>query len=146
LISTEGNEEESAPNTADAQTTVRVTNPPPTITCPADILTITDRGQCTATVNFTPITSAGGTVICNPPSGSAFPVGTTIVGNWEITGDLTVKLPATRLAKGRGRVYTITMECTDDSGNAATKSVTVAVPLSQKAKSATSGKAGGMKE
>jgi len=53
------------------------------ITCPPDIAANNDSGKCSAVVNYpTPLVS-GGTgnvvVVCNPPSGSAFPVGTTTV-------------------------------------------------------------------
>jgi serine protease len=48
--------------------------------------------------------------------------------DWEITGDLTVNLRSERSPKGNGRVYTITVECTDSSGNASMSSVTVTVP------------------
>lgn len=48
--------------------------------------------------------------------------------DWEITGDLTLDLRAERSGTGSGRVYTITVQCTDASGNYATKDVTVTVP------------------
>jgi serine protease len=48
--------------------------------------------------------------------------------DWEITGDLTVNLRSERSPKGNGRVYTITVECTDSSGNSTMSSVTVLVP------------------
>jgi hypothetical protein len=51
--------------------------------------------------------------------------------DWAITGPLTVDLRAERSGKGNGRVYTITVQCTDASGNSATKTVTVNVPKSQ---------------
>jgi uncharacterized protein YegL len=55
---------------------------PPSIVCPGDITRPTDPGKCTATVNYT-LTSGdncpGVTVVCNPPSGSAFVKGTTMV-------------------------------------------------------------------
>ncbi len=76
---------------------------PPTITCPANVTgvtpTITD--PC-AVVNFTTTASdncPGVTVVCNPPSGSCFPVGVT----------------------------TVTCTATDASGNTATCSFTVSV-------------------
>jgi uncharacterized delta-60 repeat protein len=47
--------------------------------------------------------------------------------DWEITGTLTVELRAERAGKGTGRIYTITVECTDASGNKSSKPVTVAV-------------------
>jgi len=48
--------------------------------------------------------------------------------DWQITGDLAVNLRAERSGKGTGRIYTITVECNDTSGNTATKTVTVSVP------------------
>jgi hypothetical protein len=51
-------------------------------------------------------------------------------GDIQITGDLTAKLAASKNAEGRGRIYTITVQCKDASGNAATRTVTVVVPCS----------------
>ena len=48
-----------------------------------------------------------------------------------ITGDLTVQLRAERSGQGTGRVYTINIECVDETGNASASSVTVTVPKSQ---------------
>ncbi len=48
--------------------------------------------------------------------------------DWEITGDLTVNLRAERSGKRSGRVYTIMVECADESGNSAMKTMTVTVP------------------
>jgi len=48
--------------------------------------------------------------------------------DWKITGDLTLNLRADRASKGQGRIYTITIECADASGNVATKTTTVTVP------------------
>jgi len=55
---------------------------PPTITCPDDIIQNNDSGLCSAVVNFevTATDECGEpTVVCVPPSGSTFPVGTTTV-------------------------------------------------------------------
>ncbi len=51
------------------------------VTCPSDIVTQKAAGQCSATVTFaaTGVGSECGTVVCTPPSGSAFPLGTTSV-------------------------------------------------------------------
>lgn len=48
--------------------------------------------------------------------------------DWEITGSLTLNLRAERTVKGTGRIYTITVRCTDSAGNQATSTVTVTVP------------------
>ncbi len=48
--------------------------------------------------------------------------------DWEITGDLTANLRAERSGSGDDRIYTITVECVDDSDNALTANVTVTVP------------------
>jgi hypothetical protein len=47
--------------------------------------------------------------------------------DWMITGPLTADLRAERLGDGDGRIYTITVECVDESGNAASKDVLVTV-------------------
>jgi hypothetical protein len=52
--------------------------------------------------------------------------------DWVITGDLTVNLRAERSGTGSSRVYTITVQCEDASGNSATKTVTVTVPHDQR--------------
>ena len=54
------------------------------------------------------------------------PVGKT-APDWEM-GNLTVNLRAERYGKGHGRIYTITVECTDQSGNRSTDTAKVTVP------------------
>jgi hypothetical protein len=51
--------------------------------------------------------------------------------DWEITGPLTVDLRAERAGTGSGRIYTITVECRDASGNVSTGTVQVTVPHDQ---------------
>jgi HYR domain len=51
--------------------------------------------------------------------------------DWVITGDFTVDLRAERAGPGTGRVYTIAVTCTDDSGNSSTKTTGVTVPHSK---------------
>lgn len=51
--------------------------------------------------------------------------------DWEITGDLTVDLRAERAGNGSGRIYTITVSCTDLAGNTSSSTVEVTVPKSQ---------------
>lgn len=48
--------------------------------------------------------------------------------DWSLPGGLNVNLRAERSGTGAGRVYTVTVACTDDAGNTATKDVIVNVP------------------
>lgn len=52
--------------------------------------------------------------------------------DWVIVDSHHVQLRAERAGTGTGRIYTITVVCTDSSNNATTKTVTVFVPKSQK--------------
>jgi len=54
--------------------------------------------------------------------------------DWEINGNLGVTLRAERAGTGNGRIYTITIQCTDASGNSATKETVVTVPLNRSTK------------
>ncbi len=51
--------------------------------------------------------------------------------DWQITGNLTVNLRAERAGSGSGRVYTVTVACSDASQNSSTKTTTVTVPHNQ---------------
>jgi hypothetical protein len=48
--------------------------------------------------------------------------------DWEITGSLTLNVRAERAGHGTGRIYTITVACTDASGNQSIATVTVTIP------------------
>jgi large repetitive protein len=52
---------------------------PPQITCPANITKSQDPGVCTAVTTFSPTFSddSSASVVCDPPSGTAFPLGVT---------------------------------------------------------------------
>jgi hypothetical protein len=52
-------------------------------------------------------------------------------GQWAVTGPLQLNLLASRNSNGNGRIYTITVRCSDASGNAASASTTVTVPHDQ---------------
>jgi hypothetical protein len=58
-----------------------IVNAPPEITCPANVVTSTDPGACSAVVNFTATATDTDpvTVSCTPASGTAFAKGTTTV-------------------------------------------------------------------
>src|SRR5205085_1599315 len=51
--------------------------------------------------------------------------------DWVIDGALAVDLRAERAGTGDGRVYTITVTCTDDAGNHSSKATHVTVPHDQ---------------
>src|SRR5262249_3785696 len=51
--------------------------------------------------------------------------------DWQITGNLTANLRAERSGTGTGRVYTLTVQCTDHANNSATATTTVQVPHDQ---------------
>ncbi len=80
---------DAAGNTANCSFTVTVHDVEnPAITCPDDITVTGTVGQPTVVVNYTTPSVGAGTVsdncaiasvVCNPPSGSAFPLGTTTV-------------------------------------------------------------------
>jgi hypothetical protein len=52
--------------------------------------------------------------------------------DWVISGDRTLNLRAERSGTGSGRIYTITVACTDTSGNSTSSATTVTVPHEQK--------------
>jgi photosystem II stability/assembly factor-like uncharacterized protein len=52
-------------------------------------------------------------------------------GDWVITGPLTLNLRSERNGLGTGRIYTITVECTDASGERTNQTITVMVPHDQ---------------
>ena len=54
--------------------------------------------------------------------------------DWRRTGDLSAELRAERSGDGAGRVYTLTVECSDPAGNRAITSLEVGVPLGRNAR------------
>ena len=51
--------------------------------------------------------------------------------DWQMTGPLTVDLLAQRFGSGEGRIYTLTVNCTNSSELSSTATVTVRVPHDQ---------------
>jgi hypothetical protein len=58
----------------------------------------------------------------------------TVRSAWQITGDLALLLRAERSGQGKGRTYTITIQCSDSAGSTVTKTVLVRVPHDQNEK------------
>ncbi|HKS42340.1 MAG TPA: HYR domain-containing protein [Blastocatellia bacterium] len=80
-INSSAPEDNSANNTATV--TVIVSDAPPAIICPGNIIRNADAGKCLAVVEY-PVptvndTLLGAVIICLPPSGSTFPAGVTTV-------------------------------------------------------------------
>jgi uncharacterized repeat protein (TIGR01451 family) len=80
-------------NSSSFQTTVTSASTTCTINCPSDITQ--DVAQCSAVVSYTTPTTSGSCgsppdsdVLCNPPSGSVFPTGVTLVNCGTQTGGL----------------------------------------------------------
>lgn len=131
---------DSAHNTASCSTTVTVvdTTPPviTSVTANPDVLwppnhkfvNISVSAQVTDTCDRTTwkiISVTSNEPVNGHGSGHTSP-------DWEITGDHTLKLRAERSGEGDGRIYTITVQATDTSGNLSEPgTVTVTVPKSQ---------------
>jgi uncharacterized protein len=71
------------PSNNSSVASITASNPPPVLTCPPSIVTTNAPNQCGAAVTFPDPTvndnCPGGAPVCNPASGSFFPVGTTTV-------------------------------------------------------------------
>jgi Domain of unknown function (DUF5011) len=77
------------------------------------------------------VTDASGPVACalnvsSNEAANATGDGNT-AGDWQVLGPNHVQLRAERSGRGTGRIYTVTVTCTDASGNAATRATTAIV-------------------
>ena len=76
-----------------------------------------------------------GPVTCTLSVASNEPINGTGDGDsapdWEIIDEHHLRLRAERAGNGSGRVYTITITCSDRSGSSVSRTVTVTVPISQ---------------
>jgi parallel beta helix pectate lyase-like protein/Big-like domain-containing protein len=108
--------------------TVRDATPPAiqSVTATPSVLSSPNHQFVPITIAAAASDSCGGPVQCRIVSVSS---NEPISGqDWIITGDLTLQLRAERSNKGTGRVYTITIACTDAAANSSTRAVTVKVP------------------
>jgi CSLREA domain-containing protein len=87
------------------------------------------------TVNYAAIDNCGGPVTCTLSVSSNEPINGTGDGNtspdWQVVDAHHVMLRAERSGNGVGRIYTITITCSDNKGNTSTNTVTVTVPHDQ---------------
>jgi len=103
------------------------------VTASPSVLSPANHDMVPVVVNATVADACGGTTTCRIVSvASNEPVtglgGGDVGPDWQITGELTLNLRAERSNKGDGRIYTITVECTDAAGNSSTSTVAVVVP------------------
>jgi YVTN family beta-propeller protein len=127
-------------NAASATQTVAVTDAqPPGVTAPTASpsgLWPPNHTMRDVTVSYDATDNCGGVTCVISSVTSNEPVNGTGDGDtapdWLIVDGHHVRLRAERAGGGSGRVYTITVRCTDDAGNATAKTVTVTVPKSQK--------------
>jgi hypothetical protein len=90
------------------------------------VLSPANKQLVPVTIAVSAADACGGSVHCRIVSVTSNE--TIDAADWQITGDLTLRLRAERANKKTGRIYTITIECVDASGNVSTKTTTVAVP------------------
>jgi len=130
-------EEELDPTNNSSSATTTASNPPPTITGPAvdkPVLWPPNHKMVSVTVDYGTSDNCG-EVACALSVSSNEPVNGAGDGDtspdWQIVDAHHVLLRAERAGSGNGRIYTITITCTDGSGNTSHRQVTVRVPKSQ---------------
>jgi hypothetical protein len=129
---------DSGLNTATATQDVIVSAPLPVITgesASPNVLWPPNHKMKDVTVTYS-TTGGCGSVDCTISSiGSNEPVNGLGDGDaapdWQLVDAHHVKLRAERGGSGTGRIYTITITCTDSGSHTTSKNVTVTVPLSQ---------------
>lgn len=96
------------------------------VTATPSVLSSPNRQFVAVTVAVSASDACGGTVRCRITNITSNEASDDV--DWVLTGDLTVNLRAERSNRGTGRVYTLTVTCTDAAGNSSGRTVTVTVP------------------
>ena len=125
------NDGESDPVIQSTSVTVRDTTPPAitSIGASPNVFSPPNHKMMPVTISVTAID------ICDPNPISRIIAVTSNEpgpGQYEITGSLTLNIQSERNGGGNGRVYTVTVQAMDASGNATTKDVLVTVPKGKK--------------
>ena len=122
---------ESAPVTQSTSVTVRDTTPPSITSLTASPSVLSPPNHKMVPISI----GVSASDICDSsPTTKIISVTSNEAGGsqYQVTGNLTLDVQAERNGGGNGRVYTITVQALDSSGNATTKSVTVTVPKGNK--------------
>lgn len=143
VVKLTGTDSRDAVSSCEATVTVVDTTPPSisSVTASPDVLwpanhkmvpvavdlTVTDACDENVADGCMIVSLASNEPINGPGDGNTEP-------DYEITGDLTLNLRAERSGKGDGRIYTVTVACTDASGNSSSNTVAVTVPHDQSKK------------
>lgn len=131
-------DENGASNTCQAKVTVVDTTPPAieSIAASPNVLWPPNHKMVEVTLNVSAIDNCDVAPFCevisvssNEPENGLGDDDT--APDWKITGPFTVNLRAERSGTGSGRIYTITVQCTDESGNSSTAQIAVTVPKSK---------------
>jgi hypothetical protein len=96
------------------------------VTATPSVLSSPNRQFVAVTVAVSASDACGGAVRCRITNITSNEASDDV--DWVLTGDLTVNLRAERSNRGTGRVYTLTVTCTDAAGNGSATTVTVTVP------------------
>ncbi len=96
------------------------------------VLALLDHKMKEVMVSYDVSDNCAGKVNCSLDVSSNEPIKDTDAGDtspdWEIIDSHHVRLRAERAGNGKGRIYTITVTCTDASGNVSIKTLTVSAP------------------
>jgi hypothetical protein len=143
VVTLTGVDSRDAKSSCEATVTVVDTTPPSisSVTASPDILWPANHKMVTVEVDLTVtdacdenvadgckiVSVASNEPINGPDDGNTAP-------DYEITGNLTLNLRAERSGTGNGRIYTVSLACTDASGSSSTQAVVVTVPLNRSKK------------
>jgi uncharacterized repeat protein (TIGR01451 family) len=127
------------PDTSDnsSTATTQASNPAPVVTAPTvDKTTLWPANHQMVPVTVTYSASGNcGTTACGLSVASSEPVNGSDDGDtapdWQIVDEHHVLLRAERSGTGTGRIYTISVTCTDSAGSTTVRTVNVTVPRSQ---------------
>jgi len=127
------------PSNNTTSVTATVSNPPPALkgalAAPASLWPVNHK-MVPITIDYSATDNCDSEPVCRLSVGSSEPTdgrgdGSTAT-DWQVVSPHQLLLRAERAGTGSGRVYTVTIACSDSAGNVSRQSVTVTVPKNQK--------------